>query len=325
MLAVVIERFGDLSGLAVKEVPDPSDIDHDSALVQIRAAGVNPSDVKNVQGAFPDTTLPRIPGRDFAGVVVAGRQNLIGQQVSGSGGDIGYTRDGAHAGLIKLPANGFWTKPSNLSFEQAAGVGTPFVAAWQGLIDRARMTAHDTVLVVGASGAVGSAAVQIANWKGAAVLGAMIEEDQLERVRNLGARESILLSEGTDLREAVLAVNGGKGANVVFDTVGGILFEKSLSALAPGGRLIEITATGQRRVSFDLLDFYHNELRLYGVDTRKVNVTGAARILEGLCPGFESGALKPPDIAEVFPLARAREAYQSVAGGKVLGKVILVP
>lgn len=325
MKAAVFDHFGDLDVLSVRDLPDPDDIDSDSILVRIRAAGVNPSDVKNVQGAFPDTTLPRIPGRDFAGVVIAGRKNLLGQEVWGSGGDIGYTRDGSHASLIKLPAGGVWPKPTTLSFEEAAGVGVPFIAAWQGLIDKARMTAHDTVLVVGASGSVGSSAVQLARWKGAEVIGAMKEEDQLERVRKLGASHSILLSPGSDLGEQVKAATGGKGADVVFDTVGGVLFEQSLSAVAHCGRMSVIAATGQRRVSFDLLDFYHREVELYGVDTRKVSVVDAARILEGLGPGFQAGVLRAPKIAEAFPLAKVRDAYQMVASGKADGKVVLVP
>lgn len=324
MQAAVIERFGDLSGLSVRDASDPADVDNNHVLVQVRAAAVNPSDVKNVQGAFSDTTLPRIPGRDFAGVVVAGRKNLIGQEVWGTGGEIGFVQDGAHAGFIKLPANGVWTKPRNLSFEQAAAVGTPFATAWTGLVDRARMTAHDTVLVIGASGAVGSAAVQIARWKNVRVFGTVRDPADAELAKELGCEEAIDLRDG-DLSDQVKKATHGSGVTLIMDTVGGVMFEPALGALALGGRLVEIAATGERRVSFDLLDFYRRELRLYGVNTRHMTVSDGARILESLCPGFEAGVLRAPQIAETFPLARAREAYELAASGSAGGKVILVP
>ena len=324
MQAAVIERFGDLTGLVVRDVPDPGAVDNAHVLVQVRAAAVNPSDAKNVQGAFSDTTLPRIPGRDFAGVVLAGPPNLIGQDVWGTGGEIGFKQDGSHAAFIKLPATGVWPKPVNLSFEQAAAVGTPFATAWTGLVDRGRMTGHDTVLVIGASGAVGSAAVQIARWKGARVFGTVRDAGDAKQAIELGCEEAIDLRQG-DLGEQVKKATHGKGATLIMDTVGGILFEPALSALAVGGRLVEIAVTGERRVSFDLLDFYRRELRLYGVNTRHLTVSDGARILESLSPGFEAGVLHAPEIAEVFPLAKAREAFELAASGNAGGKVILAP
>src|ERR1700729_4375077 len=103
MQAIVIRQFGDPKFLKVEEVPTPVPRDGE-ALVEVKAAGINPSDVKNVQGVMHGTTLPRIPGRDFAGVVVSGPSDWVGKEVWGTGGDIGFTRDGSHAQYILLSA-----------------------------------------------------------------------------------------------------------------------------------------------------------------------------------------------------------------------------
>ena len=104
-----------------------------TAVVRVMAASINPSDVKNVAGAMKQTTLPRIPGRDFAGVVEAGPAEWIGAEVWGTGGDVGFTRDGTHAELIAVPVASLRRKPETLSFEQAASVGVNYMAAWCGI------------------------------------------------------------------------------------------------------------------------------------------------------------------------------------------------
>src|SRR5262252_651861 len=150
MRAIRFEAFGDPSVLAL--------------------ASINPSDVKNVAGAMKQTTLPRIPGRDFAGVVEAGPEEWIGAQVWGTGGDMRFTRDGSHAEFIVVPAASLRRKPDTLSFDQAASVAVNYVAAWCG-IEAAGLTAEETVLLIGAGGGVGSAAAQIARRLGASVIG----------------------------------------------------------------------------------------------------------------------------------------------------------
>lgn len=112
---------------------------------------------------------------------------------------------------------------------------------------------------------------------------------------------------------------------VIFDTVGGPMFEPALKALGHRGRQVEITSVGDRRVSFDLLDFYHNERQLLGVDTRKRNATESAAVLEALTPFFEDGAFRPPMIDRTIPLAEGLSAYEQVARGEVRGRLVLVP
>jgi NADPH:quinone reductase len=131
MHAIRFKPFGDPSVLELAEVAAPA-ITEATALVRVMAASVNPSDVKNVAGAMKQTILPRIPGRDFAGVVEAGPPEWIGAQVWGTG-NTGFTRDGTHAEMIAVPVASLRRKPDNLSFDQAASVGVNYMAAWCGL------------------------------------------------------------------------------------------------------------------------------------------------------------------------------------------------
>src|SRR5580658_9381183 len=122
MRAMRFEVFGDPSVLHFETAPDPT-VAEDSALVRVVSASINPSDVKNVAGAMKQTTLPRVPGRDYAGVVEAGPAEWIGAEVWGTGGDTGFTRDGTHAEFISVPVASLRRKPESLDFDQAASVG----------------------------------------------------------------------------------------------------------------------------------------------------------------------------------------------------------
>src|ERR1700739_3674192 len=122
MRAIRFDAFGDPSVLKVVEMPAPA-ADESTALVRVMAASINPSDIKNVAGGMKQTTLPRIPGRDFSGVVEEGPAQWIGAEVWGTGGDAGSSRDGSHAELIAVPLPSLRRKPDALSFEQAAAGG----------------------------------------------------------------------------------------------------------------------------------------------------------------------------------------------------------
>src|SRR6202161_2501048 len=131
MRAIRFKSFGDPSVLELAELAAPA-IAETTAVVRVMAASINPSDVKNVAGAMKQTTLPRIPGRDIAGVVEAGPAEWIGAEVWGTGGDAGYPRDGSHAELIAVPIASLRRKPELLSFDQAASIGVNYMAAWMG-------------------------------------------------------------------------------------------------------------------------------------------------------------------------------------------------
>jgi NADPH2:quinone reductase len=317
MRALRIEKFGPVADLQVRDVEKPH-ASEGQVLVQVWSAGLNPSDAKNATGAMKQTTLPRTPGRDAAGIVVEGRADLKGAEVWATGGGLGFTMDGCHAEYVLLPEAGIRRKPDSLTLEQAGSIGVPFVTAWLALVHAAAIRAGETILIVGASGSVGSAATQIAKWKGARVIGA----DLRKPAKSL-ADESIDTS-AEDLRERVLRLTGGNGADLAFDTVGGPMFEPCLKSLHRGGRLVEINSAGGRRVSFDLIDFYHQELSLHGVDSLKWDLASAGDILDQLKPGFDSGALAPP-AAQSYPLAQAREAYETLAAGKAVSKLIIAP
>ena len=158
MKAIQFKSFGSPDVLEYVDVPTPS-ADPASAVVQIKSASVNPSDVKNVSGHFEHTVLPRTPGRDFSGVVTEGPAEWIGAEVWGTGGDIGFTRDGTHAQFIKIPVAALSRKPTTLSHEQASAIGVNFVVAWLGTVDYAQLKAGETMAVIGAGGGVGGASV----------------------------------------------------------------------------------------------------------------------------------------------------------------------
>jgi NADPH:quinone reductase-like Zn-dependent oxidoreductase len=198
MRAIQFTEFGDPSKLRLVTLPDPRR-DEATAVIRIKAASVNPSDVKNVAGQMEHAALPRAPGRDFSGVVEEGPNEWIGAEVWGTGGDIGFLVDGTHAERIAFPVAALMRKPGNLDHAAASAVGVNFV-----------------------------------------------------------------------------------------------------------------------------VDFYHNEGRIFGADSRKLDIAGSARLLAGLVPGFESGAYAAPVIAARYPLEDARAAYEAVARGTE-GRVVIIP
>ena len=321
MLALRLERFGPPDMLEAVDVPMPV-AGPGSALVHVAAASVNPSDVKNVEGAMEGTVLPRVPGRDFAGTVVDGPAEWVGAEVWGTGGDVGFTRDGSHAEAIQLPADALVRKPRNLSFEQAASIGVTFVVAWLGLVEYGQLQGGETVAVIGAGGGVGGAVAQIAKGLGARVIG--LDRQPPPAGAPASGVLDAFVGTGETAAQEVRRVTDGCGASLVFDAVGGVMFETALHLAAPRGRVVEISATGKRRVEFDLIDFYHNETRLIGADSRKLDVVASGRLMAELVPGFETGLYKPPLIAERYPLSNAREAYRAVARG-ITGRVVLTP
>ncbi|WP_413991671.1 quinone oxidoreductase family protein [Labrys okinawensis] len=321
MNALQIRQFGAPETLELVTRAPPV-VGAGMALVRVEAASINPSDVKNVAGAMKQTTLPRIPGRDYAGVVEQGPADWVGAEVWGSGGDVGFTRDGTHASHIEVPVVSLRRKPETLSLPEAASVGVNFITAWSGVVEAAQVKAGETLLIIGAGGGVGGAAAQIAHHVGARVIGADRHAPRPDAPIHRLAEHQIIGAE--DLPAAVRTATDGKGADVVFDTVGGVMFRTALDCLALRGRLIEISTTGQREVTFNLADFYHNESRLFGVDSLKRDLTASASILEALAPGFEAGVYRPAPIAETVSLQQAREGYRRVADG-IAGRVVITP
>ncbi|VVD34505.1 quinone oxidoreductase family protein [Paraburkholderia dioscoreae] len=319
MKAIQFKTFGSPEVLEHLDLPMPQ-ADADNVVVQVKAASVNPSDVKNVSGHFGHTVLPRTPGRDFSGVVVDGPQTWLGAEVWGTGGDIGFTRDGTHAEFIKVPLAALSRKPRTLSHAEASAIGVNFVVAWLGTVEYAHLQAGETIAVIGAGGGVGGAVVQIAKARGARVIA--VDRHPLDADTPAGRLIDDYVPFDENVTDRLRALTGGAGADVVYDTVGGVAFETALSLVKRRGRVLEISATGKRRVEFDLIDFYHNETQLLGVDSAKLGVADSAPLMTALVEGFETGKLTGPVIAQAFPLERAREAYDAVAAG-TRGRVVI--
>ncbi len=313
MKALRFAEFGPPSVLRIEEVamPEPGE---GEALVQVKAAAINPSDIGNVAGRFKTTTLPRTPGRDFAGTVVAGSRRK-GEEVWGSCPVLGIVRDGSHAEYVVVPGETLSRKPQSLRMAQAAAIGVPYITAWESVVSAAQIQPGETILIVGAAGAVGQAATQIANWKQVRVIGADTSSDPIP-----GA-DAVINTKTEDLRERVFELTAGKGAHVVFDTVGGPMFEPALRSLRVGGRQVAISSRDPR-VTFNLVEFYHNSSRLLGVDSYALTSRQIAEIESELQPGFETGVLKPPPI-EIVPFEKSVDAYSRVAAGHA--KVKQVP
>jgi NADPH2:quinone reductase len=313
MKALRFEKHGNPGVLSVQDLPALV-AQANEAVVRVLAASVNPSDVKNVEGRMSQTTLPRTPGRDYSGVVVDGPAEWLGAEVWGSGGDTGFTREGTHAEYVVVPVASLRRKPANLTHEEASAIGVNFITAWCAVVDAAKLQPGETIAIIGLGG-VGGAAAQIARHIGAKVVGV-----------TRGASEhpyadAVIDSQGAGVVERVRSATQG-GADVVIDTVGGSMFETAVHLLALRGRLVEISATDRREVSFNLADFYHNESRLLGVDTLKRDLTASAAMLEAMRPGFEDGSYQPPAIEQVFSLEEGEAAYRAVAAG-TKGRVVI--
>jgi NADPH:quinone reductase-like Zn-dependent oxidoreductase len=312
--ALLFDRYGPPAVLSVveRDTPVPK---QGEVLIAVKAGAINPSDIRIVEGAF-HSPLPRVPGRDYAGSV-AGGDGPIGQDVWGSGPRFGIARDGAHAEYIVVPADWLSAKPSGLSMEQAASVGVPFITAWSALVTEGKIQAGETILIIGAAGAVGRAATQIAHWKGAKVIPAIRAKGPVPQ----GTIDTLT----QDIPRAVRDLTGGHGADLVLDCVGGELFERALTSLREGGRHLVIVSKGTRRVSFDLTDFYHNRLHLIGVDSLGLSGPEIASIMDQLRPGFEAGALQALDVT-TWPLERGSEAYEAASrDGAAAKHVLLMP
>ena len=322
MRALRFEKTGSLDDLSIRELPIPTPAAGE-VLVRVKAAAVNPSDVKNVEGKMHETSVPRTPGRDFAGVVAGGSDELSGQAVFGSGGNLGFGRDGSHAEYVVVPANAVLPLPRNFSFEQAAAIGVAYITAWAALVNAARLQPGETALILGTTGAVGSAAARVAHELGARVIGTARRASDIPATGLLPVDEWIDL-ETTDLATGVRAVTKGRGAEVVFDVVGGAMFEKCLAAVAWRGRQIAISSSSEPRVSFNLVDFYHNESWLLGVDSLKLSFEETANILRQLTPGIEAGRFQPQQV-ETFSLEEGPQLYRDIAASRIKAKPILIP
>jgi NADPH2:quinone reductase len=320
MKGLIFRSVGSLANLKVEELPMPAP-KAGEVLVKVVAAAINPSDVKNVLGKMPQTTLPRVPGRDFAGRVVSGDSHLQGRSVFGTGGDLGFGRDGSHAEFIAVPIEALVEIPPEFNDDNAASIGVIYLTAFAAIVRTGEVKSGETVLVTGTTGAVGSAAATIAHLKGARVLGTVRSRAELGRRTDLSFVEWIAL-DSRPLPESVKELTRGKGADLILDVVGGPLFQPCLESLAQRGRQIAIASAGNPQVTFNLVDFYHKEASLIGVDTLKLSFSESAEILKALLPGFKAGVFSLPSL-ETVSLDGALHAYQAIDQGTSKEKFVI--
>jgi NADPH2:quinone reductase len=309
-LAPVIERHTLSRG--------PNDL-----LIEVKAAAVNPSDVKAATGSMAYAVFPRTPGRDYAGFVLDGPAEWLGREVFGSSGNLGIRRDGTHATHLSVEADAVVEKPGGVSWEEAAGIGVPFVTATEGFRRAGMPKPDETVLVMGVNGKVGQAAVQIASWRGARVFGVVRRNEAYEGYSN--SKVEVIDASAVDVATRARELTDGKGADIVFNTVGDPYFEAAHKSLALRGRQILIAAI-HPAVQFNILEFYRGQHSYFGIDTLGLSSIATGAVLRELGPGFASGHLKPFPIMPnaIYPLEDAKAAFVAVAGSS-RDRVILRP
>jgi NADPH:quinone reductase len=318
MDAVVIQASGPpAQSLAYRPepvpVPGPGEV-----LVEVHAAAVNPLDVVNAAG-WLGTPLPMIPGGDYAGIVVSDGDHA-GQEVWGSGPALGMAlgtkRPGTHARFVVLPETWLSRKPQRLTMTEAAAVGRSYFTAWQTVINAMQLMPGETILITGGAGMVGQAATAIARWRGA--------EPIIAGRRKPDGIEHFIDTNSGDMREAVLELTGGRGADAALDTVGGALFEPALRSLRFDGRMIGIFSAPEPRPDFPVAEIYNRQLHVTGLASVFMDGADVASIFDQLRPLFDRGFLIPPAV-QTWPLENSADAYQTVLDGSAGIKQVLLP
>ncbi len=342
MQATVFDRHGGPEVLEFREIPDPLPAAGE-ALVRVRACGINHLDLW-VRSGLPGLVveMPHVLGSDVVGEVAAlgpgvsglavGARTLVHPTLScgecdacRAGEDnlcrhhdvLGRRRNGGYAGYVRVPARNCLPFPDRLTWEQAAAAPLVFLTAWHMLVGRAKLRAGEDVLVIGAGGGVGSAAVQVARLLGARVIATAGSAAKLERARSLGA-EQLVNHASEDIAARVREITARKGVEVVFEHVGGRVFEAGVASLARNGRLVTCGATIGAKATLDLNLLFGRHLSLLGswMGTRDEMVAVLAEL--------SAGRLEPV-VDSVLPLARARAAHERIESRAHFGKVVLVP
>lgn len=320
MQALQFSATGSLDALRLVDLPTPVATANE-VVVEVRAAGLNPSDVKNVLGRFAYTTVPRIPGRDFAGIVVQGPQALLGQAVwGGSGKGFGFDVDGCHARYVAVPANAVVPKPDSLSFAQAATCGVPYITAWDAL-ERSQVVSGTRLLIIGA-GAVARAAQALARARGAAVVLGARRADVVQGLQAAGI-DAFQLQEAEQLPAQAAERFARQAPEVIFDTTG-VWLAAAVNALAPFGRIAVIAAPADGMVSTPILNLYRRGGSIVGVNSLLYSLEDCARMLGHIGALFDQGSLPLPQDFREVPLAEALAAYRAVNDGSA-EKIVLIP
>lgn len=319
MQAIQFSAAGSLESLQLNDVPTPV-AGANEVLVEVRAAGLNPSDLKNVLGRFPYTTTPRIPGRDFSGVIVEGPEELLGKAVwDGTGKGFSFTQDGCHAQYVVVPANAIALKPESLTFVQAATFGVPYITAWDAL-ERSKVKAGTRFLVIGA-GAVARAAQALARARGANVVLGVRRAEVVQELQTQGI-SAFQLSGADQLAEQAQDSFAQQSPEVIFDTTG-FWLPAAVNTVAAFGRVVVIAAPMDGMINMSALNLYRRGGSVIGVNSLLYSLEDCAKMLEQLSEAF-GGKLPIPESFTELPLSEAVAAYHRVNEGGA-EKIVLIP
>lgn len=320
---VVSQLAPDFAGTGLQDlplpVPKPGEV-----RVAIKAASLNFPDLLMTEGKYQlKPELPFTLGMELAGVVDAVGEGVTelkpGDEVAGG------SRIGAFSEYIVLPAAGLRKKPAALTFAEASAYGAAYLTAYVSLVLRGNLQPGETLLVHGASGGVGLAAVEVGKLLGATVIATSASDEKLKVVKARGADHVINVTRG--FREEVKALTGGRGADVIYDPVGGDVFDESVRCIAFDGRLLVIGFTSGRiptiSVNMPLIKGFSVVGVRAGEYGRQFPERGRQN-LEAIWKWAEEGRVKPCIHAEI-PLADWRRAFDMMRSREVVGKVVLAP
>jgi NADPH2:quinone reductase len=323
MKAVLAKTFAPLEELAVEEVP-PLSAGPGQVVITVHACGVNFFDALIVQGKYQTRpALPFSPGGEVAGVVKAVGEGVTGLETGMR--VLAFTGHGGYAEEVSADAKSVVALPAQMDFVTAAAFPITYATSYHALKDRGQLRSGETLLVLGAAGGVGLAAVEIGKVMGARVIAAASSDAKLALAGGHGA-DALINYLSSDLRERIREVTGGKGADVVYDPVGGAYAEPALRSLAPGGRYLVVGfASGEiPKIALNLLLLKVISLVgvFWGAFAKAQPQRNTANLAE-LLAWYTAGKLRP-HVSATFPLERYREALDAVMQRKVLGKVVLV-
>jgi len=324
--AWVVRQLGGPGSLNLEDV-DPGEPAEGMVRIKVRAAAINFPDALMVAGLYqskPD--LPFVPGVEVSGEVVSAPSDAgfkAGDRVMALVDNAGLTR-GGYAEVTDAAPGSVSRMPDRMSFEEGAGFTLVFQTGWFGLHRRANLKAGETLLVHAGAGGVGSAAIQLGKAAGATVIATAGSDEKVDVCRRLGADYAINYKTG-DFVEEVKRITGGRGADVVFDPVGGDVYDRSTKCIAFEGRIVIVGFTSgripQAAANHVLIKNYSVVGLHWGLYTKRAPelIAPAARALLDL---YDSGKIKP-HISVRIPLSEAPRALAMVAEGKSTGKVIL--
>src|SRR5262245_37785954 len=318
MKAIRVHKFGGPEVLRLEEVPTPRP-GPGEVLVRMHATGINPGETYIRAGKYARLPkLPYTPGNDGAGVV----EQVDPDVTEFKPGDRVYTAgslSGVYAEFALCKKEQVHRLPENVSFAQGAAMGTPYATAYRGLFQRAEGKPGETVLVHGASGGVGTAAVQLARARGLHVFGTAGTDEGLKLVREQGAHE-VFDHHAPDHFEQIMKATSGRGVDVIVELLANVNLGKDLTILAKGGRVAIIGSRG--RVEIDPRDTMQRDVDLRGMVLPNTPPAQLASIHAALVAGLENGTLRPV-IGKEFPLTEAAKAHSAVIEPGTLGKIVL--